>query len=515
VLGNDTDSDGDPLTAVLGAGPANGSLILNADGSFDYTPDADFNGSDSFTYVANDGSVNSVITATVTLTVNPLIDPPVANDDPVWMTQDTSATIDVAMNDTDADGNLDPSSANTACGTCSNPTNGTLVNNGDGTFDYTPNPGYTGSDSFVYEICDTGPLCDTASVVITLLPAANVLVGVGDIADCNDPGDEETADLLDGIAGTVITLGDNAYDDGTDEQFASCYHPSWGRHKARTKPSVGNHDYFTPGATGYFNYFGAAAGDPAEGWYSYDVGDWHIIVLNSNCSEVGGCELSSPQGQWLQADLAANPSACTLAYWHHPRFDTPSSGPPTPEPELLDFWQALYDAEADVVLVSHRHNYERFALQDPNGVADSQGLRQFVVGTGGKSLSPFGPSIAPNSEVRDNSTFGVLKLTLRPTSYDWEFIPVAGGTFTDSGSGACVGIPNQPPVAVNDAYATDEDVALNVAAPGVLGNDSDPDGDSLTAVVDTGPSGGSLRWFLQLPAECELQRQRFVHLLGQ
>jgi VCBS repeat-containing protein len=299
--------------------------------------------------------------------------------------------------------------------------------------------------------------------------------------------------LLDNIEGTVITLGDNVYDEGTDAEFTNCYDPSWGRHKARTKPSVGNHEYRTPGASGYFNYFGAAAGDPAEGWYSYDVGQSHIVVLNSNCTEAGGCELSSPQGQWLQADLAANPSACLVAYWHHPRFATPSSGAPSPDDDFLDFWQLLYEAGADLILVGHEHVYERFGLQDPNGAPDQNGIRQIIVGTGGKGLGSFGPSVAPNSEVRDNTSFGVLKLTLHPTSYEWEFIPVPGDTFTDSGSGTCSGATsNQPPVANDDAYTTDEDVVLNIGAPGVLGNDTDANGDPLTAVLDAGPSNGSL-----------------------
>ena len=147
-----------------------------------------------------------------------------------------------------------------------------------------------------------------------------VIIAGGDIASCNSTGDEQTAALLDNIAGTVITLGDNAYESGTINNFNNCYDPSWGRQKARTYPTPGNHDYLTPGATGYFTYFGAAAGDPHKGYYSYDIGDWHIIVLNSNCVEVGGCGVKSAQVAWLQSDLAAHPTLCTLAYWHHPLF---------------------------------------------------------------------------------------------------------------------------------------------------------------------------------------------------
>jgi hypothetical protein len=261
-----------------------------------------------------------------------------------------------------------------------------------------------------------------------------VFVGAGDIADCSGAQDEETAQLLDNIPGTVYTVGDNAYPNGTDAEYNNCYGPTWGRHKARTRPAVGDNEYNSSSvAAGYFNYFGAAAGNPNEGYYSYDVGSWHIIVLNSNCSNVGGCSASSPQGQWLQADLAANPRTCTLAIFHEPLFS--SSGV---DADMRDFWAPLYAAGADIVLSGHRHNYERFALQNPDGVADpGRGIREFVVGTGGRSHSSFG-STAPNSEVRNNTTFGVLKLTLHPTSYDWQFIPIAGQTFTDSGTTQCV-----------------------------------------------------------------------------
>jgi hypothetical protein len=263
-----------------------------------------------------------------------------------------------------------------------------------------------------------------------------VLVGAGDIASCNGPGDEATAKLLDNIAGTVFTVGDNVYPDGTATEFGQCYDAAWGRHKARTRPAPGNHDYHTEDASGYFNYFGAVAGDPAKGYYSYDLGAWHIIVLNSNCKEVGGCEAGSPQEQWLRADLAAHPTTCTLAYWHHPRF---SSGKHGSAPEMQAFWEALYAYGADVVLAGHDHSYERFAPQDPSGKRDEvRGIRQFVVGTGGAKLRSFEENL-PNSEVREAETWGVLKLTLHPTSYAWKFIPVPvkGKTFTDSGSATC------------------------------------------------------------------------------
>jgi hypothetical protein len=269
----------------------------------------------------------------------------------------------------------------------------------------------------------------------TSAPGEAVLVSAGDVSTCSNDNDEATALLLDNIPGTVALLGDGAYPNGSDADYADCYHPTWGRHKARTLPSPGNHEYLTTGAAGYFNYFGAAAGDPSKGYYSFDLGAWHIIVINSNCSKVGGCWAGSAQEQWLRNDLAANPTACTLGYWHHPLF---SSGPRGNNPALQPIWQALYDYDADVVLNGHDHNYQRFAPQDPNGQADAaRGLREFVVGTGGDSHYVFPGAPLANTEVRDDTTYGVLKLTLQATSYTWEFVPVAGGAFTDAGSGTC------------------------------------------------------------------------------
>jgi 3',5'-cyclic AMP phosphodiesterase CpdA len=261
-----------------------------------------------------------------------------------------------------------------------------------------------------------------------------ILVGAGDIAGCSSEGDEATAALLDGIDGTVFTVGDNVYESGTDAEFEECYQPSWGRHKARTYPSPGNHEYRTANASGYFDYFGAAAGEPGKGYYSYDLGEWHVVALNGVCEAVGGCEADSPMVRWLEEDLSANPKTCTLAYWHHPLF---SSGYNGNQPKMKPTWDTLYAANVDVVVNGHDHSYERFAPQDPNGVADSErGIREFVVGTGGINLRPF-ETIEPNSEVRNADAYGVLKLTLRSTSYDWEFVPVAGETFTDSDSGEC------------------------------------------------------------------------------
>ena len=257
-----------------------------------------------------------------------------------------------------------------------------------------------------------------------------VLVGAGDIGDCGTNGDEATAALLDGIAGTVFTAGDNAYPAGTAVDFQKCYDPSWGRHKARTRPAPGNHDWETQGLTGYLGYFGAAAQGPGgTSWYSYDLGTWHIIVLDSDCDKVG-CAADTPQGTWLAADLAASKAVCTLAIFHHPRF---SSGEHGNAPVLDAFWRPLYAAGVDVIVNGHDHDYERFAPQDPDGKADAnRGIRQFVVGTGGTAPRGFQASV-PNSEVRLSNSWGVLKFTLHDGSYDVEFI-AADNDFRDRGT---------------------------------------------------------------------------------
>jgi 3',5'-cyclic AMP phosphodiesterase CpdA len=257
-----------------------------------------------------------------------------------------------------------------------------------------------------------------------------VLVGAGDIADCDSPGDEATAVLLDSIPGTVFTAGDNAYPSGSPQQFSACYDPSWGRHKARTRPTPGNHDQRTAKGAGYYAYFGANAGPPGRGYYSYDLGDWHVIALNSNISMRRG----SAQERWLRADLAASRKRCTLAYWHHPRFSSSEHGN---QKRTAPLWDALYEYGAEVVIGGHDHTYERFAPQTPDAKADPlHGIREFVVGTGGASHYDF-PSTQPNSEVRDNTAYGVLRLTLGTGGYAWTFVPVAGARFTDSGTGTC------------------------------------------------------------------------------
>ena len=215
---------------------------------------------------------------------------------------------------------------------------------------------------------------------------AAILVGAGDIADCKDlSGAEATAKLLEQLPGTVMAVGDLAYPDGSKENF-TCYDKTWGRVKSRTRPAPGNHEFHAAGATPYFDYFGAAAGDPKTGYYSYELGTWHIIVLNSECTDVGGCEAGSPQEKWLRSDLAAHPAACTLAYWHKPLFSSGSAH--GNDLTVKPLFQALYDANADVVVTGHDHDYERFAPQTPDGSADpARGIREFVVGTGGRIIA--------------------------------------------------------------------------------------------------------------------------------
>lgn len=266
-------------------------------------------------------------------------------------------------------------------------------------------------------------------------PAPVVLFATGDIGDCNTTTDTATGLLLDGSSHPIAALGDIVYPNGSASDFTNCFDPPWGRHKARIKPVPGNHEYQTSGASGYFGYFGAAAGDPTKGYYSYDLGEWHVVTLNSNCGSVsGGCGAGGAQEQWLRQDLAANPRACTLAYWHHPRY---SSGEHGNSSSVTALWQALMDFGADVALVGHDHNYERWAAQDASGNASANGVVEFVVGTGGTALRPFPGSQPANSLARNASTHGVLELTLRADAYDWRFIPVAGGSFADQGSTNC------------------------------------------------------------------------------
>jgi hypothetical protein len=260
-----------------------------------------------------------------------------------------------------------------------------------------------------------------------------VLVGAGDIAGCERRRGEATAKLLDGIAGTVFTAGDNAYPNGATREFIECYGMSWGRHRNRTRPAPGNHDYGSPQAAPYFQYFGANAGPAGRGYYSYDLGAWHIVSLNSNPD---AASWGAAQEEWLRQDLKAKPASCVLAYWHHPRF---SSGKKHGDhPHLNALYKILYQYGVSVLVSGHDHIYERFAPQNPEGKADAKGVRQFIAGTGGAPLYLIG-AVKPNSEVRDGDTHGVLVFTLNPTSYEWDFRPVAGQTFRDRGSAGCVG----------------------------------------------------------------------------
>jgi hypothetical protein len=267
-----------------------------------------------------------------------------------------------------------------------------------------------------------------------------VLVGAGDIASCKNPeGAQATAKLIDKILGTVFAAGDLAYEKGSPQEFKNCYGPAWGRFKDRTRPALGNHEYVDPMAAGYFQYWGAQAGPAGKGYYSYELGAWHIVVLNTNCFArgLGGCATGSPQETWLKADLAQHHTTCILAYGHHALFSSGVFKKHAVHPELKQLWEELYAAHADLVLAGHEHSYERFAPQDPEGKLDpEQGIREIVVGTGGRSHDLLGFA-TPNSEAREWDTFGVLKLTLAPGKYTWEFIPVEGKSFRDSGSAMC------------------------------------------------------------------------------
>jgi hypothetical protein len=298
----------------------------------------------------------------------------------------------------------------------------------------------------------------TSTSTTTTTPPADdpVVAGAGDIA-CAPPATRtssachqaDTANLL--AAGgydAVLPLGDQQYECGQLSAFQAVYDPTWGRFKSISHPATGDNEYVgsgcsTPGASGHFTYFGGPASpdqpsclSACPGYYSYNLGSWHVVVLNTECTQpgVGGCGSTSAQGQWLAADLAAHPTQCTLAYWHKPRWN--DAGGVSSSSSY--FVQALYNAHAEVILTGHNHYYERFAPQTPSGAADpANGIRQFIVGTGGKSLHGLSSTPPANAEARNSTTFGILKLTLHPGSYDWRFVPEAGKTFTDSGIQSC------------------------------------------------------------------------------
>jgi hypothetical protein len=268
-----------------------------------------------------------------------------------------------------------------------------------------------------------------------------VLVGAGDIADCNSVRDDATANQLDSIPGVVFAAGDNAYPNGTPTNFTNCYDPTWGRHKARTKPVIGNHEYDSSGtAAGHFTYFTPAVADPlgnGYGYYSFDLGTWHVVVLNSDSGVTN--PVSGPaQLSWLQSDLVGRTNQCVLAIWHRPLFTSGSSGGAGSKVRRL--WQALQNAGAEIVINGHDHLYERFAPQDSLGNANPAGIREFIVGTGGGETHTNYVNSPANVEASDIGNFsrGVLRLTFYASSYRWEFLPAQGqGTFTDSGTQAC------------------------------------------------------------------------------
>lgn len=277
---------------------------------------------------------------------------------------------------------------------------------------------------------------------LNLLNNKITVVAVGDIAcDQKVCKHEETAKIISSIhPDAILTLGDTVYVKGNLEDFLKYYEPSWGKFKSITYPSLGNHEYTAYEARGYFDYFNGKAietgraGTRGKGYYSFDLGSWHFIVLNSECNQIGGCGFNSAQEKWLRNDLMVNKAKCTLAYWHEPYF---SSGEHGSTKVYSDFWKVLYENNVDLVLAGHDHDYERFAKQDSSGNLDEQrGIREFVVGTGGRSLYQF-KKIEKNSEVRNNNTYGVLKLILDNSSYEWKFVSIEGGIFNDSGKDAC------------------------------------------------------------------------------
>jgi 3',5'-cyclic AMP phosphodiesterase CpdA len=274
------------------------------------------------------------------------------------------------------------------------------------------------------------PLSPSAPAPVAPTPVGPdaTIVAAGDVGVCGRAEVESTARLLDGIMGPILALGDLAYPAGTASDFASCYDPSWGRYRGRTRPTPGNHEYETSEAKPYYEYFGPNAGPAGRGYYSYRAGDWLVVSLNSNVAADAG----SSQAVWLQSTLTAEPAKCTLAYWHHPVF---SSGEHGNNGKMRALWQILQQAGAEVVLVGHDHLYERFAPQNADGQSDPAGLRQFTVGTGG--AQPYGiRALARNSEMVGQDE-GVLRLTLKSDSYAWQFMPIAGRRFSDAGSATC------------------------------------------------------------------------------
>jgi hypothetical protein len=342
------------------------------------------------------------------------------------------------------------------------------------------------------------------AVVATATGAPQVFMGAGDIASCDvsKDGDTKTGLLLDAAVTAdpttqVFTVGDNTYSDGTAQQFTNCYEPTWGRHKARTHPTPGDHDYSAsePTAQAYFDYFGSVAGAAGQGYYSFDLGQWHIIALNSNIARTA----SSPQMQWLRGDLMAHPNVCTLAYWHHPLYSSVSGTTSTTYASVRPFWDTLYAHGVDLVLNGHRHGYERLAPIKPNGAPDAAaGIRTFIAGTGGGGGITYG-TIYPRSEVRIGNVRGVLKLYLYDDDYAWKFVPVAGQTATDSGSTSCHGVPGSAPTSLSFNVQPRNTTAGVEISPPVQVEIRDQFGvrvttatNSVTMAIGTNPASGTL-----------------------
>jgi len=334
-----------------------------------------------------------------------------------------------------------------------------------------------------YVVSDTGS-SSSRSALRTFSTASGpdpVLVGAGDIARCDSTGDEASGAVLSGVAGQVFTTGDNAYINGTAADFAACYDPSWGHARSRTRPVPGNREWNSGSLAGYFGYFGAAATDGGGlSYYSYDISArWHAVVVDSECIRVGGCGPGSPQDVWLRSDLAAHADDNVVVLWHKPRF---SSGPNS-SPEMQRFTEDLYAAGVDLLLAGHDHIYERFAPLDPSGAVDlARGVPMITVGTGGAEHHQI-TGVLPGSRVRNNDTYGVLKLTLHADSFDWEFLPEDGRTFTDRGSSAV----HEAPAAAAPAM---DSVSISPTQPRTA--------DTLTATArGTDPSGLSLTYDYQ------------------
>jgi hypothetical protein len=269
-----------------------------------------------------------------------------------------------------------------------------------------------------------------------LYAAGDIACPPGSAATATQCGQQRTSDLITS-ASRVLPLGDNQYDAGALSAYTSVYRPTWGRFDPLTSPVPGNHEYGTSGAGGYFSYFGARAGTPGQGWYSYDLGAWHLLALNSECNHLSGnpCASGGAQETFVRADLAAHPNACTLAYFHEPVFSSGTAAPDNAA-AMMPIWRDLYAAHVDLVLNGHKHNYQRANLLGPTGAVDSRGIRLIIVGTGGVDLSG-SAALRPGFQVFDNKTFGVLRVTLHPGSYDWQFVPEPGKTFRDAGTDLC------------------------------------------------------------------------------